>query len=39
VLKGWGRIPVPVHAVFASSRYMTPKVRAFVDLAVAAFSG
>jgi LysR family transcriptional regulator, regulator for bpeEF and oprC len=32
VLKGWGREPVPVHAVFASSRYLSPKVRAFVDL-------
>ena len=37
VLPGWSRIPVPVHAVFASSRYMTPKVRAFVDLAAQAF--
>lgn len=35
VLPGWARIPVPVHAVFTSSRYMAPKVRAFVDLAVA----
>ncbi len=34
VLPSWGRIPVPVHAVFTSSRYMAPKVRAFVDLAV-----
>jgi LysR family transcriptional regulator, regulator for bpeEF and oprC len=31
VLKGWGRAPVPVHAVFASSRFLSPKVRAFVD--------
>lgn len=37
LLKDWGRIPVPVHAVFASSRYMAPKVRAFVDLAVDSF--
>lgn len=37
VLEDWGRIPVPVHAVFASSRYMTPKVRAFVDLAAEGF--
>lgn len=37
LLDGWGRIPVPVHAVFASSRYMAPKVRAFVDLAVSSF--
>ncbi|MBY3260240.1 MULTISPECIES: LysR family transcriptional regulator [Rhizobiaceae] len=32
VLPGWARIPVPVHAVFASTRYMDPKVRGFVDL-------
>jgi LysR family transcriptional regulator, regulator for bpeEF and oprC len=31
VLKGWERAPVPVHAVFASSRFLSPKVRAFVD--------
>jgi hypothetical protein len=24
---------MPVHAIFASSRYLAPKVRAFVDLA------
>lgn len=33
VLPGWTRAPVPVHAVFGSSRYLTPKVRAFIDLA------
>ncbi len=33
LLKGWGRTPVPVHAVFSSSRYLSPKVRAFIDLA------
>lgn len=33
VLPDWRPIPVPVHAVFASSRYLAPKVRAFVDLA------
>jgi DNA-binding transcriptional LysR family regulator len=33
VLPGWTRAPVPVHAVFGSSRYVTPKVRAFIDLA------
>lgn len=32
VLPGWARIPVPVHAVFASTRYMDPRVRGFVDL-------
>jgi DNA-binding transcriptional LysR family regulator len=31
VLPGWSKPPVPVHALFASSRYPTPKVRAFVD--------
>lgn len=33
VLPGWTRMPAPIHAVFASSRYLTPKVRAFIDLA------
>lgn len=33
VLPDWRPIPVPVHAVFSSSRYLAPKVRAFVDLA------
>jgi LysR family transcriptional regulator for bpeEF and oprC len=33
VLPDWMREPAPVHAVFASARYLTPKVRAFVDLA------
>ena len=33
VLPGWAKPPVPVHAVFSSSRYPTPKVRAFVDYA------
>ena len=37
VLPGWARAPVPVHAVFPSNRYVTPKVRAFIDLAVAQF--
>lgn len=31
VLPGWAKPPVPVHALFSSSRYLTPKVRAFVD--------
>lgn len=39
VLPGWAEAPAPVHAVFASSRYMDPKVRSFVDLCVALFSG
>lgn len=33
VLPRWSPPPVPVHAVFASVRYLTPKVRAFIDLA------
>jgi LysR family transcriptional regulator for bpeEF and oprC len=35
ILPGWTRAPAPVHALFASSRYLTPKVRAFIDLACA----
>lgn len=34
VLPAWTLSSVPVHAVFASARYLTPKVRAFIDLAV-----
>ncbi len=37
VLPGWAEAPAPVHAVFASSRYMDPKVRGFVDLCLEAF--
>jgi LysR family transcriptional regulator, regulator for bpeEF and oprC len=37
VLPGWARTPVPVHALFASSRYLSPKVRGFVDLATRDF--
>jgi len=32
ILPGWASIPMPVHAVFASTRYMDPKVRGFIDL-------
>lgn len=39
VLPGWAEIPAPVHAVFASSRYMDPKVRSFVDLCLNSFTG
>lgn len=38
VLTDWAMPSAPVHAVFASARYLTPKVRAFIDLAVAAFA-
>jgi DNA-binding transcriptional LysR family regulator len=34
VLNGWSFGPVPIHALFASSRYLAPKVRVFVDHAV-----
>lgn len=37
VLPGWAQLPAPVHAVFASSRYMDPKIRGFVDLCVEEF--
>lgn len=33
VLPQWKPASVPVNAVFASARYLTPKVRAFIDLA------
>ncbi|SAI41407.1 LysR family transcriptional regulator [Bordetella ansorpii] len=39
VLPGWAETPAPVHAVFASSRYMDPKVRRFVDYCLEAFTG
>lgn len=39
VLPGWAEIPAPVHAVFASSRDMDPKVRSFVDLSLSMFKG
>jgi DNA-binding transcriptional LysR family regulator len=37
ILPGWQRPPVPVHAVYASSRFLAPKVRSFVELARASF--
>jgi LysR family transcriptional regulator, regulator for bpeEF and oprC len=37
VLPAWSRAPVPVHAVFPSHRFLTPKVRAFVEYAQAHF--
>lgn len=39
VLPEWGPLPVPVNAVFPGLRYMTPKVRAFIDHAVDQFDG
>jgi len=38
VLTDWQLPSAPVHAVFASARYLTPKVRAFIDLAVTSFA-
>jgi LysR family transcriptional regulator, regulator for bpeEF and oprC len=37
VLPEWHPPAMPVHAVYPSNRYLSPKVRAFVDLAVARF--
>lgn len=37
VLEEWTMAQIPVHAVFPSNRYLTPKVRAFVDHAVQNF--
>lgn len=37
VLPQWQPPTVPVHAVFPSARYLTPKVRAFIDLGLLSF--
>jgi LysR family transcriptional regulator for bpeEF and oprC len=37
VMPDWSRASVPVHAVFPSHRFLTPKVRAFVEHAQAHF--
>jgi DNA-binding transcriptional LysR family regulator len=37
VLPGWTPVPAAVHAVYPSSRYLAPKVRAFIDHALAHF--
>lgn len=34
VLRDWAIPARPVHAVFASTRHLTPKVRVFIDLAI-----
>ncbi len=39
VLPDWQPPLIPVHAVFPSLRYLTPKVRAFIDLASSSFDG
>jgi LysR family transcriptional regulator, regulator for bpeEF and oprC len=37
VLAGWRLASVPVHAVYPSNRYLSPKVKAFIDLATTRF--
>lgn len=37
VLTEWRPLPAPVHALYPSNRYLSPKVRAFIDLAVERF--
>jgi DNA-binding transcriptional LysR family regulator len=37
VLRDWRPEPVPVSAVYPSNRYLAPKVRAFIDVAVERF--
>lgn len=37
VLPNWKPPSVPVHAVYPSNRYLSPKVRAFIDLAITRF--
>jgi LysR family transcriptional regulator, regulator for bpeEF and oprC len=37
VLPAWTPQPVPVHAVFPSHRFVLPKLRSFIDHAVASF--
>jgi DNA-binding transcriptional LysR family regulator len=39
ILEDWTRPAVPVHAVFPSYRFLTPKVRAFIEHAQAHFPG
>lgn len=37
VLPDWASPTVPVHAVFPSNRYLTPKVRTYIDYAIELF--
>jgi len=39
VLERWQPEAMPVYAVYPSNRYLTPKVRAFVELAMQSFPG
>ena len=34
VLPDWRPVPAPVHALYPSTRYLSPKVRVFIDLAI-----
>jgi hypothetical protein len=36
-MRRWRPLPVPVNAIYPSNRYLSPKVRAFIDLAVTRF--
>jgi len=38
VLEGWAPPDVPVNAVFASARFLAPKVRAFIEMAHESFA-
>ena len=38
VLRGWAGVPAPVHAVYASTRCMDPKVLSFVDFSLKEFT-
>lgn len=38
LLPDWTLATTPMHAIYPSNRYLSPKVRAFVDLAAAWFS-
>jgi DNA-binding transcriptional LysR family regulator len=38
VMPRWRPVPAPVHAVYPSNRYLSPKVRAFIDLALDSFA-
>lgn len=37
ILPAWRPVPIPVHAVYPSNRYLAPKVRAFIDIALERF--
>lgn len=39
VLPGWATPETPISALFASARYLSPKVRSFIEMAQASFHG